>query len=93
MERIAQLFQNNFERNASIIHEDFEFMVSIPKYIDERMHIDKIEEIMDEVLEDYWSVQLQEINHCIQIKMTTVELKFRVHDIHELQFKYYKEEE
>jgi hypothetical protein len=25
--------------------------------------------------------------------MTTIELKFRVHDVHEVQFRYYKEEE
>jgi hypothetical protein len=93
MERVSQSFQNNFERNVSIIHEDYEFIVSIPKYIDEKINIGKIEETMDEVLEDYWSVQLQEINHCIQIKMTTIELKFRVHDVHEVQFRYYKEEE
>jgi hypothetical protein len=87
IEYLATEFQNKFHRNASVWHEDYEFKISIPNNGDRIL--DDIEELMNDALEDWWSVQWEELEYNnIQVKRESVLVSFRVHDVHEVQFRY-----
>lgn len=90
IEYIAEKFQNKFQRNVSVWQEDFEFKISIPRYyLKDIFPLSKIVETMDYILEDWWSVQWCELeNNNIQFKRDSALISFRVHYVHEIQFRY-----
>lgn len=93
IEYIAEKFQNKFQKNVSVWQEDYEFKISIPReYAEDYISLDAIEELMDNALEDWWSVVWLELKYNkIECKRNSIEVSFRVHNIHEIQFRYNEE--
>lgn len=82
------------EEDITISHKDYEFNISIPRYMgeDNVFGLDRVEMAMDNILEDFWSAQLHELEHNnITVTRNTVEVSFRVHDVHEAQFRFNEE--
>lgn len=95
MDNIAEEFQNHFKRNVSVWEDNYEIKISIPREygdMEQHFHIGEAENIMNDILENWWSAQWCELEYNnIQCKINEVLVSFRVHDIHEVQFRYNKE--
>lgn len=90
IEYAAENFQNRFKRNVSVWQEDYEFKVSIPRfYTEDDVSLNMIEGTMNDILEDWWSVQWRELEYNnIQCKRNEIIISFRIHDVHEVEFRY-----
>lgn len=87
IEYTAKKFQDKFQTNASVLHEDYEFKVYIPH--NHSRILDDVEELMNDILEDWWSVQWCELeNNNIKVDRNNVIVKFRLHDVHETEMRF-----
>jgi hypothetical protein len=87
IEYLAGKFQNEFQKNVSVWHENYEFKIQFSH--EGNRVLDDVEAVMNESLEDWWSVSWQELEYnSIQVYRNDIIVSFRVHDVHEIQFRY-----
>lgn len=73
---------------ADITHNDYEFKIVIRRNINP-VSLDDIESAMNDVLEDFWSVQWEELReNNISVHNYEVIATFRIHDIHEAEMRF-----
>lgn len=88
MEDIARELQNKLKRNVSVTHtENYEFNITIPDY--GLNTLEEFEYCINTVLEDWWSVQLEQLEYIIiKNREHGFIANINIDEIHKLQFKY-----